>query len=202
MVSTRRRGRLSSGRALGYARRWRDRSRMTKGGARWSKISVAPHRRGLAPAIYLLGVMTERGVGTERDPGRGRAPAAAAKGNRSGQASWGRALMWDLIDQTRQKASRGCAGRRWLVIRTRQRAATSMPMPGRCRPTTQRQPSGSAVRQRAGHHTAARALGLLYLTGAGVARDPREAANWLRISADAGDPQAGGSRQSPPARCQ
>jgi TPR repeat protein len=42
----------------------------------------------------------------------------------------------------------------------------------------------------AGHRTAARALGLLYLTGAGVARDPDEAARWLRISAQAGDLQA------------
>ena len=42
----------------------------------------------------------------------------------------------------------------------------------------------------AGHRKAARALGLLYLTGAGVARDGDEAAHWLRISAEAGDLQA------------
>ena len=38
-----------------------------------------------------------------------------------------------------------------------------------------------------GHATAARALGLLHLTGAGVARDPHEAASWFRRSAEAGD---------------
>ena len=42
----------------------------------------------------------------------------------------------------------------------------------------------------AGHKGASRALGMLYLTGAGVPRDQQEAAHWLRISAEAGDSKA------------
>jgi len=42
----------------------------------------------------------------------------------------------------------------------------------------------------AGHAAAARALGSLYLTGAGVAPDTEEAARWLRASGGGGD-QAG-----------
>ena len=40
----------------------------------------------------------------------------------------------------------------------------------------------------AGHPAAARALGSLYLTGAGVSQDDNEAARWLSVSAAAGDP--------------
>ena len=40
----------------------------------------------------------------------------------------------------------------------------------------------------AGSTAAARALGSLYLTGAGVAQDNEESARWLRVSAEAGDP--------------
>ena len=42
----------------------------------------------------------------------------------------------------------------------------------------------------AGHRAAARALGMLYLTGAGVGRDGAVAAEWFRRAADAGDPHA------------
>jgi TPR repeat protein len=41
-----------------------------------------------------------------------------------------------------------------------------------------------------GHRAAARALAMLYLTGAGVPRDQGEAAHWLRVSAEAGDSKA------------
>ena len=49
---------------------------------------------------------------------------------------------------------------------------------------------GSAPRPSAGTKRAARALGMLYLTGAGVARDPDEAAAWFKRAAEAGDPCA------------
>ncbi|MEJ0045035.1 MAG: SEL1-like repeat protein [Rhodospirillales bacterium] len=42
----------------------------------------------------------------------------------------------------------------------------------------------------AGHAAAARALGLLFLTGAGVHRDPEEASRWFRRAAEGGDRQA------------
>ena len=42
----------------------------------------------------------------------------------------------------------------------------------------------------AGHAAAARALGLLFLTGAGVHRDPEEAGRWFRKAAEGGDRQA------------
>ena len=37
---------------------------------------------------------------------------------------------------------------------------------------------------------AARALGLMHLTGAGMPRDPVEAARWFRVSAESGDKQS------------
>ena len=53
---------------------------------------------GLPTALYLLGVMTERGMGTA--PDRAAASAlyrdAAVKGNRSAQARWGLALMQEI----------------------------------------------------------------------------------------------------------
>ena len=53
----------------------------------------------------------------------------------------------------------------------------------------------------AGHQGAARALGLLHLTGAGVAARPEEAARWFRVSARGGRSRgAGRSRQSRAAR--
>ena len=41
-----------------------------------------------------------------------------------------------------------------------------------------------------GHATAARSLGLMHMTGAGVARDPEAAARWLSVAAEAGDRRA------------
>src|ERR1700760_198324 len=67
------------------------------------QIKVAEHIRraadaGLTPALYLLGALTERGIGLKRDHAAAAQlyRQAAIKGNRSGQASWGRALMAGL----------------------------------------------------------------------------------------------------------
>ena len=50
---------------------------------------------GLPVALYLLGVMSERGLGVTRNEGAAAEfyRRAAEKGNRSGQARWGKALM-------------------------------------------------------------------------------------------------------------
>jgi hypothetical protein len=163
------------------------------------KLNVAVHLRraaqaGLAPAIHLLGVLTERGAGIERDQAAAAQlyRQAAAKGNRSGQASWGRALMWGLGVEPNP-----AEGESWL------RRAALAGDPDAAALVGDLYVKGGALppnyaeaaiwfRRAAetGHCTAARALGLLYLSGAGVARDPKEAAHWLRISAEAGDPHA------------
>jgi uncharacterized protein len=163
------------------------------------QIKVTEHVRlaaqaGLVPAIYLLGVLKERGIGMKRDQAAAAQlyRQAAAKGNRSGQANWGRALMWGLGVELNP-----IEGESWL-----RRAALSgdgqaaalvgeLYVKGGALPPNYAEAAIWFRRAaEAGHVTAARALGLLYLTGAGVARDLEEAANWLRISAEAGDPHA------------
>src|SRR5215472_14426910 len=77
---------------------------MVRADSEESRRQIAEHIRraakaALAPAIYLLGVLTERGIGIKRDQAAAAVlfRRAASLGNRSGQASWGRALMWGLV---------------------------------------------------------------------------------------------------------
>ena len=49
---------------------------------------------------------------------------------------------------------------------------------------------GFAAPRRPAIAARARALGMLHLTGAGVPRDPEEAARWFRVAAEAGDQTA------------
>src|SRR6266581_1857233 len=66
---------------------------------------------GLPAALYLLGVMSERGLGVIRNEGAAAEfyRRAAEKGHRSGQARWGKALMQGTgVDANRSE------GETWL----------------------------------------------------------------------------------------
>jgi TPR repeat protein len=151
-------------------------------------------KAGLPPAIYWLGVLTEGGMGTERDLAAaaqlyGR---AAAMGHRSAQASWGRALMAGSgVDPNPTE------GETWLrraALAGDPEAATLL---GNLYAANDKLPPNFAEAAiwfrraaEAGDPVAARALGLMCLNGAGTPRDPQEAAHWLRIATDAGDGRA------------
>ena len=147
----------------------------------------------LPTAIYLLGVLTEQGIGVTRDA---KAAAqlyqrAAEKGHRSAQVRWGLALMEGRdVEQDR------VAGESWLrraglagdpqaaVLVGNLYVQSGGPLP----PNYAEAATWYRRAAEAGSTTAARALGSLYLTGAGVVQDNEESARWLRVSAEAGDP--------------
>jgi len=164
----------------------------------------------LPVAIYLLGVLTEQGVGLEQDlEGAAKLYRRAAEaGQRSAQVRWGTALL-----EGRGVAQDRVTGEVWL-----RRALAGDPdaasllgdLFARRGPQPNYVEAAEWYRRAAevGHQPAARALASLYLTGAGVAQDRDEAAKWLRVTADAGDPasqvdlanlvlQGGGDREDP-----
>ena len=147
--------------SLGYAR-----SLARRADSEESRRQIAEHIRraakaALAPAIYLLGVLTERGIGIKRDQAAAAVlfRRAASLGNRSGQASWGRALMWGLVSSaTRVQANRGRVKQRWPAIRMQRRSLGIFTRRAACcRPIMQRRRSGfggprtAGTRGRRGH---------------------------------------------------
>ena len=149
---------------------------------------------GLPLAVYWLGVLTDHGTGTERDPATAAEHyrRAAAMGHRSAQACWGRALMAGLgVDRN------PIEGESWL----RRAALAGDPEAaaligdlyaagGALPPNLAEAAIWFRRAAEAGHPVAARSLGLIHLNGAGAPRDPKEAALWLRVAADAGDSRA------------
>ena len=146
---------------------------------------------GLPLAFYLLGVISERGLGVARDQAAAAHfyRRAAEAGNRSGQLRWGLALMHGLgvdVDVSegetwlRRAALAGDAEAAVLVGDLYAKGGSLPPNYAEAETWFRRAAE-------AGHRGAARAVGQLYLTGAGVAPDIEEAARWFRISAAAGD---------------
>ena len=132
---------------------------------------------GLPTALYLLGMMTERGLGMTADPGAAvdLFRQGALKGNRPSQARWGMALM-----RGQGVSANPIEGESWL----RRAALAGDPEAaavvgdlyakgGQLPPNYAEAAIWFRRAAESGHRGAARALGLLYLTGAGVARDPR-----------------------------
>ena len=149
---------------------------------------------GLPAALYLLGVMSERGLGVARDEGAAAEfyRRAAEKGHRSSQARWGKALMHGIgVDANPSD------GETWLrraALAGDPEAAAAL---GDLYETGGNLPSNHAEAAswfrraaEAGHKGAARSLGLLYFSGAGVPHDPEQGMQWFRISAAAGDGSA------------
>jgi TPR repeat protein/tetratricopeptide (TPR) repeat protein len=149
----------------------------------------------LPTALYLLGVVSEHGLGAARDQAAAAEfyRRAAQKGHRTSQLRWGLALMHgDGVDTNCSE------GETWL----RRAASAGDPEAaaligglyaagGNLPPNHVEAASWFHRAAEAGHKGAARSLGLLYITGAGVPRDPEEAARWLRVSATGGDTPAG-----------
>jgi uncharacterized protein len=140
----------------------------------------------LPTAIYLLGVLTEQGVGVARDTGVAVQlyRHAAGRGQRSAQLRWGLMLIEGRhVDQDIVE------GESWLRRAALAGDAEAAALVGGLYVKNGRLPpnyteAAGWYRRAAemGHSAAARALGSLYLTGAGVAQDSEEAARWLRIS--------------------
>ena len=149
---------------------------------------------GLPTALYLLGVLHERGAGVKCDPAAAAQlyRRAAEKANRSGQARWGLALMQGIgVDANPTE------GESWL----RRAALAGDPEAaalvgdlyakgGALPPNYAEAAIWMRRAAEAGHSGAARTLGLLHLTGAGVAPAPEEAARWFRVAGEAGDKHA------------
>jgi TPR repeat protein len=164
------------------------------------QAQVADHLRraadaGLPTALYLLGIMTERGLGVPAD----RTAAiqlfrlAAEKGNRPSQARWGVALM----EGQGGVEANPTEGESWL----RRAALAGDPEAaavvgdlyakgGKLPPNYAEAAIWFRRAAEVGHRGASRALGLLHLTGAGVPRDSEEAARWFSMSAQAGNTDA------------
>jgi uncharacterized protein len=97
--------------ALGYALSL---ARKAVGEEQQAQVAVYLRRAadaGLPTALYLLGMMTERGLGMKADPGTAvdLFRQAAEKGNRPSQARWGMALM-----QGQGVAANPLEGESWL----------------------------------------------------------------------------------------
>lgn len=146
---------------------------------------------GLATAIYLLGVLTEQGLGVRRDPAVALQLFchAAERGHRTAQTRWGLALVAGR-DVPRDMVQ----GETWLRRAAHAGDADAAAAVGDlCIRNGMLPPNYAEAATwflraaEAGHKMAARALGTLYLTGAGVAQDSAAAARWLRVSAEAGD---------------
>jgi TPR repeat protein len=178
------------GYALSLARRTTDEQGRRKIADQLRRAAAAE----LPTAIYLLGVITEQGVGVARDPKTSAKlyELAAERGHRSAQLRWGLALMEGTdIDQDL------VAGESWLrraALAGDPEAATLIgnfyvrngPLP----PNYTEAANWYRRAAEAGHQVAARALGSLYLTGAGVPQDDQAAVQWLRVAAEAGDPSS------------
>ncbi len=149
---------------------------------------------GLPTALYLLGVMSECGLGVTRNEGDAAEfyRRAAEKGHRSGQARWGKALMHGIgVDANPSD------GETWLrraALAGDPEAAAALgdlhATGGNLPPNHAEAASWFRRAAEAGHKGAARSLGLLYFAGAGIPRDPERGMQWLRISAAAGDGRA------------
>ena len=120
--------------------------------------------------------MTERGAGVKQDLAAATDlyRQAAERHVRSGQARYGLALLEAAASSaTPRAASHGCGGRRWPATPRRPPwSATFYSRGGELPPNYTESATWYGRAAAAGHAASARALGLLYLTGAGVQRDP------------------------------
>jgi uncharacterized protein len=148
---------------------------------------------GLPAALYVLGAMSEGGLGVTRNEGAAAEfyRRAAEKGHRSGQARWGKALIHGIgVDANPSD------GETWLrraaLAGDPEAAAALGDLHATGGNLANNVEAASWLRRaaEAGHKGAARSLGLLYFAGAGVPRDPERGMQWFRISAAAGDGRA------------
>jgi TPR repeat protein len=143
---------------------------------------------GLPTALYLLGVMNERGLGVTRNEGSAAEfyRRAAEKGHRSGQARWGKALIHGIgVDPNPSD------GETWLrraALAGDPEAAASLGnllLAGVQEDDDRvRIYEGFEKAAVSGDPIAAYNCAVCLSHGVGVARDDRKAALWLRNAAD------------------
>jgi uncharacterized protein len=148
-------------------------------------------RAGLPTALYLLGILTEKGIGLASDPTTAihLYRHAAEKGHYSAQVRWGVALLEGRhVEQDRD------TGESWLRSAALAGDSLAAVLIGNLYVRSNPSPPNYVEAARwyrraaeAGNKEAARALASLYLTGAGVERNNDDAVRWLRFSAEAGD---------------
>ncbi|MGE4483023.1 tetratricopeptide repeat protein [Acidocella sp.] len=149
----------------------------------------------LGTAHYYLGVIYERAIGVYTDMGLAahHYGVAAQKAIRGAQYRYGLMLFNGIgIKQNkvegetflRRAALAGDAEAAAFVGNIYAQGGDDLP------PNYAEAALWFRIAAETGHRAASRALGLLYMTGAGagaVPRDPDEAAKWLRIAAEQGD---------------
>jgi hypothetical protein len=102
---------------------------------------------GLPAALYVLGVMSERGLGATRNEGAAAEfyRRAAEKGHRSGQARWGKALMYGFGVDANPSDGETWLRRAALAGDPEAAAAISMRPAETCRQIMRKQQVGSAA---------------------------------------------------------
>ena len=187
------------GYALSLAQSSDGTSRTARGGA---CICASAAEAGLPTAMYLLGMMTERGAGVRARPDvppRSSTAKRRRTGNRYGQARWGLALMEGRGVERDASEGESWLRRAALAGRSGGRGAGRRSLCQGRRAAAQLCRGGDLVPPRRRSRASRRGprAGPAHLTGAGVARDPNEAARWFRCSGRDGRPGlADRSRQS------
>jgi len=143
---------------------------------------------GLPAALYLLGVMSERGLGVTRNEGAAAEfyRRAAEKGHRSGQARWGKALMHGIGVDANPSDGETWLRRAALAGDPEAAAALGNLLLSGVGEEDDHVRIYKGFEQAAvsGDPVAAYNCAVCLSHGVGVARDDREAALWLRNAAD------------------
>jgi len=145
----------------------------------------------LPTAIYMLGVLTEDGVGIERDAALAAEHfhKAAELGHRGARLKWraalidGKVVPQDIVlgESWLRRAALAGDGRAAEMVGNLYTKGGTLP------PNYAEAASWYHRAAEAGNVAAARSLSSFYMTGAGVPKDEGEAARWLRVAAEAGD---------------
>ncbi len=151
------------------------------------ETEAVPHlrtaaERGLPAAIYLLGVMTEHGIGTSRDLSTAAAlyRQAAEAGHPGARRCWGKMLL-DGVCVTGNKM----LGETFLRRAAMAGDADAASLVGRIYAAEDYAEAAIWFERAAqyGHRRSAHQLGLMYLSGTGVSSDQEEAVRWFQVAA-------------------
>ncbi|AOW47646.1 tetratricopeptide repeat protein [Acetobacter ascendens] len=149
---------------------------------------------GMGTGLYLMGVMTERGIGVPQNIPESTQyfAKAAEKKVRGAQAKYGLALL-----SGKGVARDAVRGETWLrraaLAGDAEAAAILGDMHGRggeMPPNYAEAISWYRFASDQGHAASSRTLGNIYLSGVGVPKDPQAAAQWFKIAAEQGDKEA------------
>lgn len=159
-----------------------------------SHIRIAAEA-GLATAHYYLGLIYERAIGVHADLGLAahHYEIGAHKGIRNAQFRYG-VMLFNGVGVKKNEVEGETWLRRAALAGEGEAAALVAGIyargDGDLPPNYAEAALWFRIAAEKGHRASARALGLLYLTGAGagaIPRDADEAAKWLRVAAEQGD---------------